>query len=681
MSKLFINFFWHFHQPYYKDLIDNVYLLPYTKIHLIKNYYMMGKIIERNKNKVNFNFTPILLEQINDYEEKYSKCIISEYSNLDLDYIYENKKVIVKKILSFLSPTTINKYERLKELCNNKIEDFNVQDILDLTTLFNLSFIPDFEKDEKLVQIENKKRNYSDWDRFIILEKQDEIIKKVLPLYKQLFKENIIEITTSPYSHPIIPLIIDTDIAKRCGEFNLPKERFSHPEDILEQIKLGNEIFVKNFDRKPIGFWPPEGGVSDEIIDILINNNFKYFATDEEILFKTLKSNSRENLYKPYFIKRDDKKIYIFFRDKILSDLIGFRYSSMSEYDAVNDLLLRVRSIKDNLKKDRSLIILLDGENAWEFYKNNGFDFLNLLYDTLSKENNILITKASEILDSVESQQLDYIETGSWINGDFKTWIGEEEDNLSWDYLKIIRDDFVGLSEDNKERVKKILFILEGSDWNWWYGKSYGNDIKKNFDYLYRRHTQSFYLYSGLKAKPFIFKPIIVDENKFINLSVKGYITPNIDGKITNFYEWENGFYYENEEKLSEIVSYDKFFEYIRGGFDKDNLYLLIKINKEFKSFEIEIILNSFEEKNNLIFNFNDKKINIKNNLSVNVEYVMNDVLEMKIPFFEKMFSLDKKISFFILFYLNNKPISKIPDNGAFLIDVDEEKLKAEWIV
>lgn len=640
----------------------------------------MINIINKNGIKVNFNFTPILLEQINDYEEKNSKCIITEYSKLDSDSILKNKKIVIKKLLSFISPITINKYKRLKELSLRKIEEFNIQDILDLITLFNLSLIPDFEKDEKLIEIENKKRNYNDWERFFILEKQDEIIKKVLPLYKQLFKEHIIEITTSPYSHPIIPLIIDTDIAKRCQETNLPKERFAQPEDILEQIKIGNEIFVKNFNTLPIGFWPPEGAVSNEIIDILINNNFKYFATDEDILFKILKSISRENLYKPYYVKNGDKKIFIFFRDKILSDLIGFRYSSMSEYDAVNDFLSRVRFIKENLKKDGSLTVLLDGENAWEFYKNNGFDFLNLLYDTLSKENDIVLTTADEILDSVESQQLDYIETGSWINGDFKTWIGDEEDNLSWDYLKIVRDDFMKLDDEKKAKLKKLLFILEGSDWNWWYGKSYENDSKKNFDYLYRRHMQSFYFYSGLEAKPFIFKPIIIDENKFINLPVKGYITPKIDGKVTNFYEWENGFYYEGEEKLSEIVSFEKFFEYIKGGFDKDNLYLLIKIDKELFGFEIKLIFNPFDKKNSLIFNYNNKIISIKKNLPVNIEYAIEDFIEVKIPYFKELFYTENKISFFILFYLNNKPVSKIPDNGIFLLDIDEEKLKAEWV-
>ena len=681
MSNLYINFFWHFHQPYYKDTIDNVYLFPYTKIHLLKNYYMMGKLVENNKVKVNFNFTPVLLEQINDYEEKNSKCLITDYSKLDINFLKENKEMVIKKFLSFLSSKTINRFDRLKELSLKNSKDFESQEILDLITLFNLSLIPDFEKDDKIQKIEDKGRNFENEDRFYILEKQDEIIKKVLPLYKDLYNENLIEITTSPYSHPIIPLIFDTDIAKRCGEYNLPEERFSHPEDIYEQIKLGNEIFIKNFEKYPSGIWPPEGGVSNEIIDIFIDNNFKYFATDEEILFKTLKSNSRDNLYKPYFIKKDDKKISIIFRDKILSDLIGFRYSSMNEYDAINDFLSRVKIIKENLKKDSSLIVLLDGENAWEFYNNNGIDFLNLLYDTLSKENGIILTTVSEILDSVESQEINYIECGSWINGDFKTWIGEEEDNLSWSYLKKIRDDFENLNEEKKEKVKKLLFILEGSDWNWWYGKSCGDDIKRNFDYLYRRHMQAFYLYSELEARNFVYKPLIINEGNFIDLKVKDYIKPKIDGKITDFYEWENGFYYDIEEKLSEIYSNDRFFEYIKGGFDKDALYLLININKEFQNFELKLVLNPINEKYKLIFNFSNININVSSNLPVNIEYSFEDVFEIKIPFFNDIFYEKSKISFFIIFYLNGKPVGKIPDKGSFLMDIDEKKLIQEWVV
>lgn len=681
MSNLFISFFWHFHQPYYKDIIDNIYLFPYTKIHLLKNYYMMAKIVEQNKVKVNFNFTPILLDQINDYEKNNNKCLITEYSKFNKELLIENKENIIKKLFSFLSINSINKYERLKELSLKNPNDYNQEDILDLITLFNLSLIPHFEKDERIEKIEQKRKNYNDEDRFYILEKQNEIIRKVLPLYKELFNENLIEITNSPYSHPIIPLIIDIEIARKCGENNLPKERFSHPEDIYEQIKIGKDIFMKNFGKEPLGIWPPEGGVSDEVIDIFINNNFKYFATDEDILFKSLNSNIRENIYKPYYIKRNNNKIYVIFRDKIISDLIGFKYSSMNEYDAINDFVSRINLIKENLKKDGLLIVLLDGENPWEFYKNNGYDFLNLLYTSISKEKGVFLTTVSKILDSVESEEIDHIDCGSWINGDFKTWIGDDEDNLSWSYLNKIRDDFDILNEEKKEEIKKILFVLEGSDWNWWYGKSYEDNIKKDFDYLYRRHMLSFYLSSGLNIKEFIYKSIILNKRNFINLKVKNYIEPKIDGKITDFYEWENGFYYDKEEKLSEIYSNDKFFEYIKGGFDKENLYLLIKTNENYKDFKIEINLNPDSETYKLIFMFNQKNVTLSSNPKVNLEYYFDEVFEIKMPFFKEIFFKENTLSFFLIFYFNDKPVSKTPEDGLFIIETDERNLVSEWIV
>jgi len=600
---------------------------------------------------------------------------------MSLNLLEDNKEQIVKKLLSYLSSNSLNRFERLKELSSKETNDYKIEDILDLITLFNLSLIPDLEKDEKVKAIEDKGRNYDDEDRYLLLEKQNEIIKKVLPLYKELFNENVIEITTSPYSHPIIPLIIDTDIAKRCGENNLPEDRFSHPSDIYEQIKLGNEIFMKNFGIFPSGIWPPEGSVSNEVIDIFINNDFKYFATDEDILLKTLKSNTRDSIYKTYFVKRDNKKISIIFRDKILSDLIGFRYSSMNEHDAVNDFISRVNSIKENLNSDSCLIVLLDGENPWEFYKNNGFDFLNLLYTTLSKEKNIILATNSEILESVKSEEIDYIESGSWVNGDFKIWIGDEEDNLSWSYLKKIRDDFEILDDEKKEKVKKNLFILEGSDWNWWYGKSYENTIKKDFDYLYRRHMLSFYLSSGLDVKNFVYKPIISNEINFINLNVKGYVNPKIDGKITDFYEWENGFHYDKEEKLSEIHFNDRFLEYIKGGFDKENLYLAIKLNNNFQNFKIDLYLNPKDEKYKLTFINENNNFSLLNNLSIDVEYFFDKILEIKIPFFNEIFYEDSKISFFVIFNLNNKLVSKIPQNSFFIIDTDEKNIISEWVV
>lgn len=681
MNKLYIIFFWHFHQPYYKDLFQDIYILPYTKIHLLKNYYMMGKVVLDNKVNVNFNFTPILLDQINDYESGSYNCLLTNISKMDINDLEKNKVLVIETIKKFLNKSALKKYNRLDELINRDINYLNIQDLLDLITLYNLSLIPEFEKDEDIKKIENKEKNFDNLDRFVILNKQDEIIKKVIPLYNNLLEENLVDITISPYSHPIMPLIIDTEIARSCGETFLPKERFSYPEDIYDQINLGKEIFYKNFKKYPKGIWPPEGSVSYEVVEILFNTNFTYFATDEEILFKTLKKSDRSLIYKPYYFEKNGKKIYVFFRDRTLSDLISFKYSSMDENDAINDLLKKIREIKDSLKEDGVLLILLDGENPWEYYKNNGLTFLNLLYKTLKNEEGVVLSKINNVIESLNSIKLTSLEAGSWINGNFKTWIGEEEDNLSWDYLKIIRDDFESLDINLKQKLKKLIFILEGSDWNWWYGKSYNYDIKKDFDELYRKHMLSFYILSNRKIRNFVYLPIISDNKEEIKVMPKSLIEPKLDGKETDFFEWVNGFTYNEEENLTEIFLNTKMIELIKLGYDDINLYFLIKINKEIKKFDLNFIFKTKKEDINIKFSKNDNFTLEKSSYIDNIEYIYKDYLEIKMPILEDFYYIDKKLLFFIVTLIDGKPITKVPKGGYFSLDLNEKNILSNWVV
>ncbi|MCX8095108.1 MAG: glycoside hydrolase family 57 protein [Caldisericia bacterium] len=676
MNKIFLSFLWHFHQPYYKDLLDNFYLLPYTRIHLVKNYYMMAKIVEMNNIKMNFNFTPILLEQINDYEKNDVNDIFTLLIENNLDYLKENKEILFDKLKIYLSNNFIKNYSRLKEILQKNKEVLNENDLIDLIFYLNLSLIIEIEKDEKIKKLEEKKENYNLDDIFYLIEKENEIIKKVLPLYRDLLNNNLIELTMSPYAHPISPLIIDTDIAKKCGEKFLP-DRFSYPDDLDGQIKLGKEIFYKNFNTYPQGIWPSEGAVSNEVVEFFVKNGFKYFLTDEDILFKTIKIKDRNKIYKKYFLEYNNEKIYVLFRDKILSDSIGFVYSQMNENEAVRDFIDKLQEIKKISNEDKFVFVILDGENPWEFYKNNGIDFLNLLYSELKRDKDIIIFKLSEIIDENNSEKLNYIESGSWINGDFKTWIGDEEDNLSWNYLKQVREDYETLEDEKKSNLKKILYIIEGSDWNWWYGKTYGDDIKKDFDLLYRRHIETFYYYSGIK-RDFNLKSIIKKDNSKIILSVKNYITPNIDGKINDYFEWLNGFYYEGEEIFSSMNFDKKIIEFIRGGFDKDNLYLLVKINKNLKSFEI---LLNIEGKTNLqsitIFK-DDFGLKIISDFK-DIEAKFLDLLEIKIPLKNEFLSQNNLINFFLLLKINGKVISKLPQFGIFEINLDSKEFLKNW--
>lgn len=637
---------------------------------------MMAKLVESNNIKMNFNFTPVLLEQIDEYEKGNAKDFFILLIENDLNYLKENKEILFDKIKYFLSQNYINKYFRLNEIIYKDKEDLNESDIIDLIFYLNLSLIIELEKDEKIKKLEEKQKNYNFEDIYYLINKQNEIIKKVLHLYRDLLKSGLIEITMSPYAHPISPLIIDTDIAKRTGENFLPN-RFSHPEDLDGQIKLGKEIFYKFFETNPQGIWPSEGAVSNEVVDFFIKNGFKYFLTDEDILFKTINNRDRVKLYKKYFLERDGEKIFVFFRDKILSDSIGFVYSQMNEEDAVKDFMNKINEIKNISDKEKYVFVFLDGENPWEYYKNNGINFLNLLYSELKKDKDLVNSKLSEIIDENDSEKLNYIESGSWINGDFKTWIGEEEDNLSWEYLKIVRDDYEMLDKDKKEKLKKILYIIEGSDWNWWYGKTYGDDIKNYFDILYRIHIESFYYYSGIN-RDFYFKSIIKRDNSKIKLSVKNYITPKIDGKINNFFEWIDGFYYEGEVNLSSMNFNKKMIEFIRGGFDKDNIYLGIKINKNFKNFELQLNLEGENNTHSISFLKSDSNLEIIGNFK-DIEANFVDLLEVKLPIRSEFLKENNLINFYILLKIDGKTVSKSPQIGIFEISIDSNEFLKNW--
>jgi alpha-amylase/alpha-mannosidase (GH57 family) len=640
---------------------------------------MMAKMIEKNNIKMNFNFTPVLLDQINEYESGNIKDFFTLLIENGLDYLKENRDILIfEKTKKYISNNFIKNYPRLKEIINKKYEDLNDRDLIDLIFYFNLSLIIEIEKDEKIKSLEEKEKNYTFDDIFYLINKENSIIKKVLPLYRDLLKSNLIELTMSPYAHPISPLIIDTEIAKRCGESILP-ERFSYPEDLDGQIKLGKEIFFKNFNIEPKGLWPPEGAVSNEVIEIFIKNSFNYFLTDEDILFKTMKNRDRKNIYKKYFLKKDNKKIFVLFRDKILSDSIGFVYSQMNEEDSVKDFIDKLEKIKTLSDEDKYVFVILDGENPWEYYKNNGIDFLNLLYSQLKKQKDLEILKLSEIINDNDSIELNYIESGSWINGDFKTWIGEEEDNLSWEYLNQVRKDYEKLENDKKNFLKKILYIIEGSDWNWWYGKSYGDDVKKDFDLLYRRHIESFYYFSNIK-RDYYYKSIIKNNNSKVIMAVKNYITPNIDGKINNFFEWIDGFYYEREEKLSSIYFNERIIEFIRGGFDKDNLYLAIKINKNFKNFELILNFEGNKMISEITFLKRNYNLDIKTQL-IGIKANFYDLLETSIPLKNEIFKEKNIINFFIILKIDGKIVSKSPEYGIFEINLNPEEFFKNWEV
>ncbi|MBI3755752.1 MAG: hypothetical protein HY265_06300, partial [Deltaproteobacteria bacterium] len=571
----------------YKDPFTGEYVLPWVRLHGTKDYYDMAAILEKFPSlHQTFNLVPSLIEQLNDYAEAGAS---DKFLNLTLkpasDLTADDKRFIMRNFFLANWENMIRPFPGYWELLKKRgfyhddegidsaIRWFSEQDFLDLQVLFNLAWIDLClrESDRFLKGLEDKKRGLTEEEKKKLIAKQRDIIKRILPKYREMEEKGIIEISTSPYYHPILPLLCDSHSAKTAMPgIELPQKRFTCPEDAAEQVKRGIKLHQETFGRKPKGMWPSEGSVSEAIIPIIANEGVNWIATDEEILANSLKIAIKrdsighcldpEILYKPYLMAADGKRLSIIFRDHILSDLIGFVYTTWDAEKAAEDFIGRLVKIRDSLKDPEGCLvsIILDGENAWEYYKNDGRDFLNALYERLSNNRLLRLVTVSEHLNEYPpTEELSMLYSGSWINHNFKIWIGHSEDNTAWDYLKDARDalveytaiakqsggllgtDFKSVPKDKIALAWEEIYAAEGSDWFWWYGDEHSSMSDKEFDELFRRHIKRVYFLIGKEPPLSLDVPIMLEE-KLYEPAVKptAFINPVIDGEISNYFEW-----------------------------------------------------------------------------------------------------------------------------------------------
>ena len=411
------------------------------------------------------------------------------------------------------------------------VKSFSDQDFLDLQVLYNISWLHSIiiDEDYNLKDIVAKKRDYTEQDKEYIMIKQKEVLSRIVPLYRRLQENGRIEITTTPFYHPIVPLLCNTSIARISSPgMPLPKRKFSHPEDASWHIEEAIKYHTEQFGAPPRGMWPSEGSVSEEALDLMIASGIDWVATDEDILFNTLSLYDKESrgislfdrriIYRPYNFKRGSRHIAMIFRDKNLSDMISFSYNSWGQADAAWDLIGHMKRTSENMRRDTDrglMAIVMDGENAWEYFEDNGRLFFETLYGNLDKQENIGSTTISEFLDlEPPKRNLERIFPGSWINHNFEIWIGAEQDNLSWDYLERVRRDLVKFTKEfhkgssgDASRITKAwreFYIAEGSDWNWWYGGKAHTGTDNPFDSLYRTHLKNIYKLLGRPIPDFL---------------------------------------------------------------------------------------------------------------------------------------------------------------------------------
>jgi alpha-amylase/alpha-mannosidase (GH57 family) len=336
-----------------------------------------------------------------------------------------------------------------------------------------------------------------------------EILKRITPAYKNAQINGQIEISVTPYYHPILPLLYDTNIAKEANKKTaLPKEQFSYPLDAKYQIDSAVEFYKQNFDTAPLGMWPSEEGVSEHILPFIIESGINWIVTDEAILFKSLKLKKRDTklLYQPHLLKRKNGELNIVFRDRNLSDLIGFSYADMKEIDAVNNFMSHLENINKAFKNQDTLItVAMDGENAWEYFRNDGHDFLELLYKRISDSEFIKTTTISQYLkDHPAKNKIKRLSAGSWIYGEFGKWIGNPHKIKAWEWLAQARK-AIKETKNPTALAWKQMYILEGSDWFWWAGE----DPDGSFDRLFRLHLTNFYQLINQEPPAYLSKPLV----------------------------------------------------------------------------------------------------------------------------------------------------------------------------
>jgi alpha-amylase/alpha-mannosidase (GH57 family) len=468
-------------------------------------------------------------------------------------------------------------------------------DITDLQVLSQIAWMDEFFLDDPAIaELISKGRDFSLKDQEQVIQIQQKFLAKVLPAYAEAGKRGAIEISTSPFYHPILPLVCDTDMgAVSHHGLPLPSPGFRHPEDAREQIERGLTLHEQVFGVRPKGMWPSEGSVSNEALAIAHDLGVKWMATDEGVLCRSLgtifhrdgsgklEAESAAELYQIFRWQQDAAEMSMVFRDHSLSDLIGFVYSGVPAQEAADDLLRRVKQAAEPVlakRKTAVVPIILDGENAWEYYPQSGREFLRRLYDGILKDPSIAALTVSEAIEREHvPAAIGSIVPGSWINSNFDVWIGAPEDNVAWDQLTAARDFFTQnagkASEQQAALAYEELLIAEGSDWNWWYGPEHHSANDRDFDELYRKHLSNVYLALGGTPPDVLAQPIAGAHAKPQFTPQTTYIHPTVDGKNIGYFEWLGAASHVADRHSSAM--HGKLFLLDTGyaGIDEENLY------------------------------------------------------------------------------------------------------------
>jgi alpha-amylase/alpha-mannosidase (GH57 family) len=626
MPTLRLILLWHQHQPFYKDLVTGEYRLPWVRLHALKDYYGMVKLLDEFPDvHQNFNLVPSLITQIQDYVAGTAQDpFFTVAAKPARDLTLEQRKFALQYLFQANPANLIGRYPRYRELFERFQEHgqsaekaekyFESQHFTDLQVLSQIAWFDEFFLEDKdVAALVKKERGYSLEDQSFVIKRERELLGKVLPAYADAAKRGSIEISATPFYHPILPLVCDTNAgAVSSPGLALPQHRFRHPEDAREQLVRALDLHQQVFGVRPQGVWPSEGSVSEEVLAIAHSLGVQWMATDEEVLGRStgvffqrdgngrLPAHLAERLYNIHRFESGQTTMHMVFRDHTISDLIGFVYSGMDPGDAARHLLHNIKeAARPVLAQGRDAVVsvILDGENAWEYYPKSGREFLRRFYDALQREGGLEAVTVAEAISRHRSvSPLSSLVPGSWINANFNVWIGAPEDNRAWDYLHHARELYAANAARASEAQRKLAFeeimIAEGSDWNWWYGPEHHSANDRDFDELYRKHLSNVYQALGATPPDYLSQPITGGEVRPAFTPQTAYIHPRITGDKVRYFEWLGAAIFTADQRAGAMHGKQFLLDSVYAGIDSEFVYGRLDFAGPVPDMEFGLVVN-----------------------------------------------------------------------------------------
>jgi len=612
VSRLHLVILWHMHQPQYRDPATGTYVLPWTRLHALKDYWGMVRVLEEFPQvHATFNVVPSLAAQLEEYasgtfDDPWFTLAFTPADKLTAD----DKALLLLRSFQANRDHLIRRWPRYEELCERAQQDdaasvarsFSLRDWRDLQLLSQLAWMDEeyLERDLDVSRLSVKGAEFDEQDKELLRAKEFELLARVLPEYRRAEETGQIEISTTPFYHPILPLLCDTNVARVANSGTpLPQPPFRHPEDAREQLARARVYHERLFGRAPAGLWPSEGSVSDEALALAAGMGFRWFASDEGVLGRTLDigfgrdaegvPSNADRLYAPLRLRLGNDEITGFFRDHYLSDLVGFVYSRMDAAAAAEDLYRRLRAIADRVGGTPTVSLILDGENAWEYFPGNGREFLRQFYRRIQDDPEIAPLTASEALAAAgATRAIEHIFPASWINANFDVWIGDREDVTAWELLGRARDFYSRASEQRARGLDgapsetqtaaalEALLAAEGSDWCWWFGPQHSSANDDEFDAFFRKLLSEVYRSLGADAPDDLAEPIKQKPKRVDILPPSVYLDVRVDGRETNYFEWLGAGLYSSEWKESAMHGRTQMINQIHYGFGSEHFFVRV---------------------------------------------------------------------------------------------------------